>query len=81
MAVEICETYNQRAAFLRDVYWNRFEVRDALGAVARQLQASPLRWDTLRNRTVSAWPRLLTTWGIDPAPLVEAWEKFTEEKS
>jgi len=71
------ETDTLRCAFLRHLYNNRYEEPSAVGATVRAVHKNYHLsfWVLSRGRT-DAWPALFAKWGIDGAPLLEAWEEW-----
>jgi hypothetical protein len=71
------ETYEQRAAFLQHLYDVRYEEATPLGCVAREIHRRfHFGFSLLRRRSSDAWPRLFKQWGINGAPLLDAWRDW-----
>jgi hypothetical protein len=71
------ETNTLRSAFLKHLYNNRYEEPSAVGATVRAVHKNyHLSFWVLSRRRTDAWPALFAKWGIDGAPLLEAWEEW-----
>jgi len=71
------ETDATRSAFLKHLYYDRYEEPNALGVSVRAVhRVFHLSFSVLRRRPSDGWPALFAKWKVDGAPLLEAWREW-----